>query len=103
MFSIIRSLAAWLFGHDLAEQRAAAFMRSELDKARAEWAPREPQFIGGRYDGMTEHEACQLVHRYWMEDGRCWLELFDPLTGVGHVYENYGDDWWWAGRVRERV
>ena len=63
--------------------------------------PREPQLIGGRYDGMTEREAGALVHRIAADADGCWLEIVDPITGHGDRYVQKGRDWRWAGRVME--
>jgi hypothetical protein len=62
-----------------------------------------PQLIGGRYDGMTEAEAGKCVYRVWVDDAGCWLEIFDPVSGIGHRYEQIECNWVWAGYVRERV
>lgn len=64
---------------------------------------RVSQFIGGRWDGMTERDAGRLIHRIGADADSCWLEIVDPITGRGDRYEQFGQDWFWAGRVGERV
>ena len=63
--------------------------------------PHDPQLIGGRWDGMTERDASKCVHRIAADAETCWLEIVDPITGRGDRYEQFGADWFWAGRVRE--
>lgn len=59
--------------------------------------PREPQLIGSRYDGLTEHDSCALAHRMYVVGDRCFLEI------GRHRYEQFESDWFWAGYVKERV
>ena len=62
-----------------------------------------PQLIGSRYDGLSEADAGQCVRRIVAYDDGCWMELVDPISGIGHRYEQRWCNWVWAGYVRERV
>jgi len=64
---------------------------------------REPQLIGGRWDGLSERDAGQLVHRIMADADTCWLEIVDPISGKGDRYEQFGQDWFWAGRLKQKV
>lgn len=66
-----------------------------MSPERTAWeSQRSPEFIGGRFDGLTEREAGLLRGTWGMDGGKAWVEM------EGHHYVYDGRNWRWRGRAK---
>lgn len=66
---------------------------------------RRHEFVGGRFDGLSERGASEYPGRSYIERDVAVVELMDPIAGTVHRYEFElrSECWKWAGYVREKV